>query len=54
MDKRLSVRWKKKNELNPYFVTGYSDGESSFSIRLRSNPSSKFGFNVSIVYSIGA
>jgi hypothetical protein len=27
--------------LDPYFVTGYSDGESSFSIRLRKSIDSK-------------
>ena len=43
-----------ENNLHPWFVTGYSDGESSFSIRVRSNSSNKFGFKVSIVYSIGA
>lgn len=43
-----------ENNLHPWFVTGYSDGESSFSIRVRSNSLNKFGFNVSIVYSIGA
>lgn len=40
--------------LHPWFITGYCDGESSFSIRVRSSPLNKFDFNVSIVYSIGA
>jgi hypothetical protein len=44
----------KRNNLHPWFITGYSDGESSFSIRVRTNLLSKFGFHVSIVYSIGA
>jgi len=44
----------KKNKLNPHFVTGYSDGESSFSIRVRTNLLNKLGFHISIVYSIGA
>jgi hypothetical protein len=45
---------KIKSSLHAWFITGYSGGESSFSIRLRSNPSKKFGFNISIVYSICA
>lgn len=44
----------KKSKLNPYFVTGYSDGESSFSIWIRTSNKSKFGFNINPVYSIGA
>lgn len=43
-----------ENNLHPWFVTGYSDGEYSFSIWVRSSSLNKFGFNVSIVYSIGA
>ena len=43
-----------KNNLHPWFITGYSDGESSFSIRLRSSPRSRLGIHISIVYSIGA
>ena len=42
------------NKLHHWFITGYSDGESSFSIRVRTNLSSKLGFHISIVYSIGA
>lgn len=45
---------KKGRSLHAWFITGYSDGESSFSIRLRSNLFGKLGFRVSIVYSIGA
>ena len=40
--------------LNPNFVTGYADGDGSFSIRLRKHSSSKFGYRASIVFSIGA
>lgn len=43
-----------RNNLHPWFVTGYSDGESSFSIRLRTNLRSKLKFHISIVYSISA
>lgn len=45
---------KTVNKLHPWFITGYSDGESSFSIRVRTNLLSKLGFHISIVYSIGA
>jgi LAGLIDADG endonuclease len=45
---------KTENKLHPWFITGYSDGESSFSIRVRTNQGSRFGFHISIVYSIGA
>ena len=45
---------KLENNLHPWFITGYSDGESSFSIRVRYSSLSKFGFNISLVYSIGA
>ena len=40
--------------LNPNFITGYVDGDGSFSIRLRKSSSSTFGYNASIVFSIGA
>jgi len=45
---------KSGKDLDPWFITGYSDGESSFSIRVRTNLLSQLGFHVSIVYSIGA
>ena len=45
---------KTENKLHPWFIIGYSDGESSFSIRVRTNLRSRFGFYISIVYSIGA
>ena len=43
----------KENRLNPYFVTGYSDGESSFSIRFITSNRSKFGFIINPVFSLG-
>jgi hypothetical protein len=45
---------KIESSMHPWFITGYSDGKSSFSIRLRSNLSNVFGFKESLVYSIGA
>ena len=44
----------KESNLHPWYITGYSDGESSFSIRVRRSPLSKLKFHISIVYSIGA
>ncbi len=45
-----------KRALNPYFVTGYADGESSFSVRLRKSADSKLrrGYKILPVFSIGA
>jgi hypothetical protein len=55
MVKRHSSSTKLEGKLlHPWFVTGYTDGEGSFSVRLRTKSSSKFGYHVSIVYSIGA
>ena len=39
--------------LNPYFVTGYVDGEGSFSVRLRKSAESKWGYKILPVFSIG-
>lgn len=40
------------NKLHPWFITDFTDGEGSFSIRTRTKPASQLGFHVSIVYSI--
>jgi hypothetical protein len=45
---------KSSNKLHPLFVTGYTDGEGSFSIRIRKLLNSPIGYQSSIVYSIGA
>lgn len=45
---------KTNGKLHPWFITGYTDGEGSFSIRLRTKSNSQFGFHISIVYSICA
>ena len=42
------------NKFHPWFITGFTDGEGSFSIRTRTKPASQLGFHVSIVYSICA
>jgi Proton-conducting membrane transporter/NADH-Ubiquinone oxidoreductase (complex I), chain 5 N-terminus/LAGLIDADG endonuclease len=57
VDKNYLNKNKKRetgNNINPWFITGYSDGDSSFSIRIISSSSSKLGFYASIVYSLGA
>jgi len=45
---------KNKLNLNPWYVTGYTDGDGSFSIRLRKSSDSKFGYKIIPVFSIGA
>ena len=40
--------------LNPYFITGYVDGEGSFSVRLRKSAESRWGYKILPVFSIGA
>ena len=45
---------KTNGKLHPWFITGYTDREGSFSIRLRTKSNSQFGFHLSIVYSICA
>jgi len=45
---------KPKGKLDPWFITGFTDGEGSFSVRIRKKSNSALGFHVSIVYSIGA
>lgn len=38
--------------LNPYFVTGFSDGEASFIVTIRKRPKSKSGWGIEAVYTI--
>lgn len=42
------------NLLAPWFITGYTDGEGSFSIRFRRSVKGLLGIKVSLVYSICA
>ena len=39
--------------LNPYFVTGFTDAEGSFIVRVRKNPATKLGWSVEVKFSIG-
>jgi len=50
----FSTKSSNKSELHPWFVTGYTDGEGSFSIRMRKKLNSSLGYQVSLVYSIVA
>jgi hypothetical protein len=50
----FSSKSSNKSELHPWFVTGYTDGEGSFSIRMRKKFNSSLGYQVSLVYSIVA
>lgn len=57
----LNVKSRVKNysnlyqplNLHPYFVTGFSDGEASFIIRIRKNLESKAGWRVELKFQIG-
>lgn len=40
-------------KLNPWFVTGFCDGESCFSLAFFTNKARKFGFRTRVVFSIG-
>jgi len=41
------------HKLHPYYVSGFADGESSFTIVIRENRLSKTGFSVELRFSIG-
>jgi hypothetical protein len=41
-------------KLNPWFVTGLSDGDGSFYITLRKDSTCRFGFSISLEYKVVA
>ena len=41
------------SQLNPYFVTGFCDGESSFQVLVSKNNNSKLGWSVRSLFTIG-
>jgi hypothetical protein len=43
-----------KSGLNPWFVTGYTDGEGCFSIKFARSVKALFGFKISLIFSISA
>lgn len=40
-------------KMNPWFVTGFSDAEASFSLNINKDTSNKFGLKVQIIFQIG-
>ena len=42
-----------KTQLNPYFITGFCDAESSFQIVIIKNNNSKLGWSVQPFFTIG-
>jgi hypothetical protein len=50
----IIFRKEEEQKLHPFFITGFSDGESTFSVRVRQSKISKFGFTVGPVYAICA
>jgi len=47
-----SVLYNNTNKLNPYFVTGFTDGFGCFIINIRPNPKLKTGYSVELVFKI--
>lgn len=41
------------NKLNPYYVTGFTDGEGCFLINIRPNTKLKTGYSIELVFKIG-
>jgi len=39
-------------KLHPYWITGFSDAESTFSIRIFKDKNRKFGWRISPIFSI--
>jgi len=42
----------KLNSINPWFITGFTDGDGSFSIKVSKSKSHSIGYKVELVYSI--
>lgn len=42
-----------KPQLNPYFITGFCDGESSFQVSITMNKSLRLGWGVRALFTIG-
>ena len=51
-DKNNLILCKNEEEqkLHPYFITGFSNGESTFSVRIRKSKTSKYGLNYWVKY----
>ena len=44
---------KENKKLNPYFVTGFADAESSFQVLVTKNKNSRLGWSVRLFFTIG-
>jgi len=49
----LAVAGDSQTKLNPYWITGFCDGESSFVIRISENPKYKAGWKIEARFQIG-
>ena len=47
-----SCRERPSSEINPWFISGFTDGEGSFSMSIVANQKSKTGWVVQLVYKI--
>ncbi len=50
--RKFSICTNKTNKLNPYFVTGFAEGEGCFLINVRPNPKLKTGYSIELVFKI--
>ena len=48
------LKHNKEINIHPWFITGFSEGKSPFSIRIKSNLINKFSFHLSLIYSVEA
>ena len=49
----LALTSSAKEKINPWFITGFTDGEGNFSISVTKNNKSSIGFKVALFFSIG-
>lgn len=50
--RKFSICNNKTNKLNPYFVTGFADGEGCFAINIYKDPRRKTGWEIKLSFSI--
>jgi hypothetical protein len=51
-DSKNYVLYNNTNKLNPYFVTGFTDGDGCFLINIRLKPKMKTGYSIELVFKI--
>ena len=49
----LKLRKQSSTLINPWFITGFTDAEGCFSIRVRKTTKTRIGWHVEVVFSIG-